>query len=47
MFESLMFKMSYYRFAEVMTEYDKPGGYDGIRQTQIGGVSSLQDDLCL
>jgi dolichyl-diphosphooligosaccharide--protein glycosyltransferase len=40
MHESIMFKMSYYRFTEMMTEYDKPTGYDPIRQTVIGGVCS-------
>ena len=41
MHESIMFKMCYYRFGELQTEYGKPAGYDSIRQTVIGGVSLI------
>eukprot|EP00898_Chlorokybus_atmophyticus_P005715 jgi/Chlat1/6144/Chrsp41S05700 len=33
---SLMYKLCYYRFGNVMTEYSKPQGYDRVRQTDIG-----------
>jgi len=34
--ESLMYKMCYYRFGEVMTEQGKPAGYDRVRSQEIG-----------
>jgi dolichyl-diphosphooligosaccharide---protein glycosyltransferase len=36
MLSSLMYRLSYYRFDEVMTAYGKPQGYDTVRQTEIG-----------
>jgi dolichyl-diphosphooligosaccharide--protein glycosyltransferase len=32
----LMYKLSYYRFGEIMTEYGKPTGFDRVRHTEIG-----------
>ena len=36
MLNSLMYKISYYRFGEISTEYSKPLGYDIVRQVEIG-----------
>eukprot|EP00163_Fabomonas_tropica_P017688 TRINITY_DN3141_c0_g1_i1.p1 TRINITY_DN3141_c0_g1~~TRINITY_DN3141_c0_g1_i1.p1 ORF type:complete len:580 (+),score=201.53 TRINITY_DN3141_c0_g1_i1:107-1741(+) len=36
MLNTLMYKLCYYRFGQVMTEYEKPQGYDRVRQTEIG-----------
>ena len=36
MLNSLLYKMCYYRFGSVMTEYGKPTGYDRVRQGEIG-----------
>lgn len=36
MLNSLMYKMSYYDFGNVVTEHGKPPGYDRVRQTEIG-----------
>jgi len=36
MLNSLMYRLSYYRFDEVMTAYGKPLGYDTVRQYEIG-----------
>jgi dolichyl-diphosphooligosaccharide--protein glycosyltransferase len=34
--DSLMYKMSYYEFGKVMTEHNKPTGYDRVRNVEIG-----------
>ena len=31
MLSSLMYRLSYYRFDEVKTAYDKPEGFDTVR----------------
>eukprot|EP00742_Colponemidia_sp_Colp-10_P002221 GILJ01002375.1.p1 GENE.GILJ01002375.1~~GILJ01002375.1.p1 ORF type:complete len:708 (+),score=115.24 GILJ01002375.1:49-2172(+) len=36
MLNCLMYKLCYYRFGEVHTEYGKPGGYDRVRNAEIG-----------
>ncbi|KAJ6359281.1 hypothetical protein OIU76_000915 [Salix suchowensis] len=36
MLNCLMYKLSYYRFGELMTEYGKPPGYDRARGVEIG-----------
>jgi len=36
MLNCLMYKLCYYRFNEMMTEYGKPGGYDRVRGVEIG-----------
>ncbi|EGG21308.1 oligosaccharyl transferase [Cavenderia fasciculata] len=36
MLNSLMYKLSYYRFSEVSTDYGRPSGYDRVRNTEIG-----------
>jgi dolichyl-diphosphooligosaccharide--protein glycosyltransferase len=36
MLNSLMYKMSYYRFGEMMTQYGMPTGYDRVRGVEIG-----------
>ncbi|CAL9046401.1 dolichyl-diphosphooligosaccharide--protein glycosyltransferase subunit STT3B [Musa acuminata AAA Group] len=36
MLNCLMYKLSYYRFGEVTTEYGKPTGYDRARGVEIG-----------
>eukprot|EP00693_Jakoba_libera_P001715 EC690929.1.p2 GENE.EC690929.1~~EC690929.1.p2 ORF type:complete len:139 (-),score=42.16 EC690929.1:232-624(-) len=36
LFNSLMYKMCYYRFGEVQTEYSKPPGFDRVRGVEIG-----------
>jgi len=33
---SLMYKLCFYRFGQVMTEYNKPTGYDRVRNQEIG-----------
>merc|ERR1712157_433270 len=34
--DSLMYKTSYYRFGEVMTDYRSPAGFDRTRNVEIG-----------
>jgi dolichyl-diphosphooligosaccharide--protein glycosyltransferase len=36
MLNSLMYKISYHRFPQMMTEYGKPTGYDRVRRVEIG-----------
>lgn len=36
MLNTLMYKMCYYRFGEMMTEYGKPTGWDRVRGVEIG-----------
>jgi dolichyl-diphosphooligosaccharide--protein glycosyltransferase len=36
MLQSLLYKMCYYRFGGVMTEYGKPAGFDRVRRAEIG-----------
>jgi len=36
MLNSLMYKMCYYRFGEMMTQYGQPGGFDRVRNYEIG-----------
>ena len=36
MLNSLMYKISYYRFPQMMTQYGKPTGYDRVRRVEIG-----------
>ncbi|KAK3225378.1 hypothetical protein Dsin_005240 [Dipteronia sinensis] len=36
MLNCLMYKLSYYRFGELVTEYGKPSGYDRARGVEIG-----------
>ncbi|KAL9668318.1 hypothetical protein QQ045_002698 [Rhodiola kirilowii] len=36
MLNCLMYKLSYYRFGELQTEYGKPPGYDRARGVEIG-----------
>lgn len=36
MLNSLMYKISYYGFPQMMTEYGKPTGYDRVRRVEIG-----------
>lgn len=36
MLNSLMYKLCYYRFGEVMTEQNQPPGYDRVRKVEIG-----------
>lgn len=36
MLNSLMYKLSYYRFGEVMTDYNRPVGFDRARGYEIG-----------
>jgi dolichyl-diphosphooligosaccharide--protein glycosyltransferase len=36
MSNSLMYRLSFYRFDEVQTAYSKPKGYDNVRNAQIG-----------
>ena len=33
---SLMYKMSYYRFGEIQLDYRSPAGFDRVRNTEIG-----------
>jgi len=39
--ESIMYKLSYYRFAEMYTQYEQPPGFDIVRQ-QVVGDSKIQ-----
>lgn len=34
--DSLMYRLAYYRFGEVRTRGDQPGGYDTVRECEIG-----------
>jgi dolichyl-diphosphooligosaccharide--protein glycosyltransferase len=36
MLNSLIYKMCYYRFGEMMTEYQQPTGFDRVRRAEIG-----------
>ncbi|KAN0047997.1 hypothetical protein ACTA71_002388 [Dictyostelium dimigraforme] len=36
MLNSLMYKLSYYRFSEVHTDYQRPTGFDRVRNVEIG-----------
>lgn len=36
MTDSLMYKMCYYGFADGTSQYGRPGGYDRVRNTEIG-----------
>lgn len=36
MLNSLMYKLCYYRFGEMMTEYGQPTGFDRVRRVEIG-----------
>lgn len=36
MLNCLMYKLSYYRFDEVKTQYNKPAGFDTVRNAEIG-----------
>ena len=45
MLNSLMYKMCYYRFGEVMTENGKPSGYDRVRNQEIGNKNFELDVL--
>lgn len=36
MLDSIMYRMSYYDFGRVMTEHNKPTGYDRVRNQEIG-----------
>lgn len=42
---SLMYKMCYYRFGQVYTEGGKPGGYDRVRNVEIGNKDFELDVL--
>lgn len=41
----LMYKLCYYRFGEVYTEQGKPGGYDRVRNAEIGNKDFELDVL--
>ncbi len=43
MSDSLMYKMSYYRFGETKVEAHEPWGYDRVRQAQIGKLDVKLD----
>eukprot|EP00899_Mesostigma_viride_P022562 jgi/Mesvir1/3490/Mv11980-RA.1 len=45
MLNSLMYKMCYYRFGQIMTEYGKPQGWDRVRQVEIGNKDFELDYL--
>jgi len=32
----MMYKLCFYRFGQVQTEYSKPSGYDRVRNVEIG-----------
>eukprot|EP00455_Lapot_gusevi_P056748 TRINITY_DN950_c0_g1_i3.p1 TRINITY_DN950_c0_g1~~TRINITY_DN950_c0_g1_i3.p1 ORF type:complete len:330 (+),score=137.26 TRINITY_DN950_c0_g1_i3:90-1079(+) len=36
MLNSLMYKLCYYRFGEILTDYGKPTGFDRVRNCEIG-----------
>ncbi|EFA77669.1 oligosaccharyl transferase [Heterostelium album PN500] len=36
MLNTLMYKLCYYRFSEINTDYGKPSGYDRVRNVEIG-----------
>jgi len=42
---SMMYKMCYYRFGEVMTENGKPTGYDRVRNAEIGNKNIQFDHM--
>eukprot|EP01133_Synstelium_polycarpum_P017276 gene17276-20605_t len=47
MLNSLMYKLCYYRFSEVHTDYGKPAGFDRVRNVEIGykgfGLTYLEE----
>ena len=45
MLNSLMYKMSYYRFGEVFTEQGRPMGWDRVRNAEIGNKNFQLDVL--
>ncbi|CDW54120.1 Argonaute 1 isoform B [Trichuris trichiura] len=45
MLNSLMYKLSYYRFGQVYTESSKPQGYDRVRHAEIGNKNFELDHL--
>ncbi|KAH0879594.1 hypothetical protein HID58_066988 [Brassica napus] len=48
MLNCLMYKLCYYRFGELVTEYGKPKGYDRARGVEIGNkdikLEHLEED---
>jgi len=42
---SLMYKTSYYRFGEVMTDYGQPSGFDRVRGVEIGNKNFVLEHL--
>lgn len=46
MLNSLMYRLSYYRFDEVRTAWQKGTGYDTVRQTEIG-VKKIKNFLLI
>ena len=45
MHSSLLYKLSYHRFGQVMTEYGKPYGWDRVRDVEIGSKDFELDYL--
>ncbi|RZC75033.1 hypothetical protein C5167_050510 [Papaver somniferum] len=45
MLNSLMYKLCYYRFGELTTEYSKPPGYDRARVVEIGNKNVQLEHL--
>jgi len=45
MLNSLMYKLTYYRFSEVMVERDRPRGFDRVRHVEIGNKDFKLDYL--
>jgi len=47
MLNSLMYKLCYYRFSEVHTDYQRPAGFDRVRNVEIGykgfGLTYLEE----
>lgn len=42
---SLMYKTSYYRFGEIMTDYGQPTGFDRVRNAEIGNKNFVLEHL--
>ena len=41
---SLMYRLSYYRFGEVRLSYTQPAGYDVIRRSVVGVGAGMRAD---
>ncbi len=45
MLESVMYKLSYYGFGEIQSEYNKPTGWDRVRSTEVGRKNIVLENM--